>query len=211
MKTLLTGIFLLLMAGCSLTREVPPPVTYHLQTDGVSPKTMHETCTKKVVKVALVSTPKWLKGTEILYSDTHGRMYRYTRARWQIPPADQLQQITENALADSGVFRAVVPYRSLAKYDWALEVRLEAMTQRIADDGSAETDLRLYAVLVERYTRHVLAEKRFDYRARQEKGDAESAVAAWSEAAGKFETDLPAWLENVCKTVPAKDRSDVDL
>jgi len=210
-RGMMAALAALVFTGCSVTREVPPAQTYHLQAEAVGSAEHADACGDRVLRVALLQSPKWLRGTDIYYGDTHRKMYRYTRARWEMPPSDQLQQIVENAVGDRVGFAAVVPYKSLAKNDWLLEVRLEKMTQVIDDDGSARTELKLYAVVLEQYSRHIVAERTFDYRAVQEKGDVDSATAAWSAAVSRFETDLTHWLAGLCGSHPLPDKRDVDL
>lgn len=199
MRTLLLAGIMLFFSACSLTREVPPSVSYHLDTQTEVVSSSEQGCRERVIRVALIQSPKWLKSTSIFYSDGHNRRYRYTRARWEETPTDQLQQLIEQAVTDSELYKGVIPYKSLAKDEWLLEVRLEEMEQQIADDGSADTVLRLYAVLVDQYSRALLAQKRFTYRVTEMPGDVENAVLAWSQGTGKFELELTQWLEDECR------------
>ncbi len=212
MKTYLLWLTaVLLFGGCSITREVPPAVAYQLRTPGTAALPSPTRCRKHVLRVALLQSPKWLRGTDIYYSAEANRMYRYTRARWQIPPTDRLQQIVENALSDSGIFATVVPYKSLAKNDLLLETRLEALSQTVTDKGKGRTEFKAYAVLIEQYSRRVVSQKTFVYRQEQERGDVQSAMQAWSEDAARFENDLIAWLGQVCETVGNPEHGDAAL
>ncbi len=195
---------LLILGGCSITREVPPPVTYHLQTQSTAPLSLQTPCKKRVLRVALIESPKWLRGTEIYYSGEQSRMYRYTRARWQMSPTDQLQQVVENSISDSGLFQAVIPYKSLVKNDWLLEIRVEKLSQTVQNDGSGRTEFKAYAVLLEQYSRRVLSQKTFDYRHKQARGDVESAMQAWSKDTDTFKNDLLQWLAGSCETIGEK-------
>jgi len=198
MRVLLLAFLALYVAGCSLTREVPPSMAYTLEPQ-VSVEASSETaCRDKVLRVALIQSPKWLKSTDILYKDTHQRRYRYVNARWEQTPTDQLQQVVENALTDSELYKGVIPYRSLAKNSWLLEVRLEQMSQQIADDGSATTELKLYAVLIDQYSRELLAQRRFQYTSSQRVSDVDSTVASWSHSTAFFVPELTQWLEGEC-------------
>lgn len=202
MRLLLLAIIALSFTACSLTREMPPSVSYHLspQTTIVSSSEMG--CRERVIRVAMIQSPKWLKSTSIFYSDAHNRRYRYTRARWEETPADQLQQRIEQAVTETALYKGVVPYKSLAKNEWLLEVRLEQMAQQIADDGSADTELKLYAVLIDQYSRDVLAQKQFHYVKTTDVADAENAVRAWSDATSRLESELTQWLEDECREQP---------
>lgn len=167
-------------------------------------------CHKRVVRIALIQAPQWLQGTAIPYTAEHGKLYEYTRARWETPPVEQLQRIVEKRVIDSGLFAGVLPYKSLGKNDWLLEIRMETMRQSI-EKGSSHTETMLYAVLVDQYSRHVLAQKTFRYRHDDVAPDIQGAVDAWSKEIATFTAELAAWLEVQCRTQPVSDRSDVDL
>ena len=198
-----------LLGGCSLTREIPPSQSYTLQSAPVAP--VAERCGERVLRIALLRGPQWLEGTAIHYAGTDGKTYTYTQSRWQQPPLEQLQQIVERGVIESGLFSGVIPYKSLAKNDLLLEVRVERMAQAIDAQGRGETQLMLYAVLVDQYDRRILAQKLFRYEHTSETGDAQSAVDGWNEGVGAFVPALIAWLQQECKAHPEIDRSDVDL
>ena len=210
MKWMLTLLAAALFGGCTLTREVPPVQSYHLETNAAIEALAGE-CGGRVVRVALIEAPQWLNGTAIYYSAADRKMYRYTRSRWEEPPVEQLQQIVQNSLVASALFDGVIPYRSLAKYDWLLEIRVEKMMQHIDGAGQGTTELKLYADLVDGYSRRILAQKAFGYRQKSALGDAQSAVAAWSRSSGVFAGELVRWLQQQCTLHPKPDRSDVDL
>lgn len=210
MKWIMTILAAVLLGGCSLTREVPPVQNYHLETDiDIAPAAGE--CGGRVIRVALIGVPQALEGTDILYSGSDQKMYRYTRARWDEPPAEQLQQIVQNSLVASALFGGVVPYQSLAKNDWLLEIRVEKMSQHIDRGGQGTAALQLYAVLIDRYSRHILAQKAFGYSHAGAPGNAQSAVDAWSRAGSAFAGDLVAWLQQQCAEAPAPDPNDADL
>lgn len=209
MKALIAIVSVFWLAGCSLVRDVPPEQSYQLRT---VPQTARAgACTDRVIRMALIQAPEWLKGTEIYYTADDSRFYRYTRARWEMPPLVQLQQLTENALVESGMFEAVLPYRSLAKNDLLLEIRLERMLQHIDAAGKGATDVMLYGVLVDQYSRRVIAQKTFRYTTQDGPGDVQSALKAWESAIQSYQEALLDWLQTQCASHPKTDRSDVDL
>lgn len=199
-----------LLGGCSLTREVPPVQSYHLDTN-ISIAPAAGECGGRVIRVALIGAPQGLEGTDIYYSAADQKTYRYTRSRWEEPPAEQLQQIVQNSLVASTLFGGVVPYQSLAKNDWLLEIRIEKMTQHIDGGGQGTTALQLYAVLIDRYSRRILGQKAFRYSHTGVPGNAQSAVEAWNRGSAAFAGELVRWLRQQCIAVPEPDRSDVDL
>jgi ABC-type uncharacterized transport system auxiliary subunit len=210
MKWILPILFAVVFGGCTLTREVPPMQSYHLE--GVERGApVGGECGGRVIRVALVDAPQWLSGTDIYYSGADQKIYRYTRSRWEEPPTNQLQQIIENSLVASGLFAGVVPYQSLAKNDWLLEVRIGRMSQHIDHEKRGVTELKLYAVLIDRYSRRILAQKAFDYAHESAVGDARSAVDGWNKSVGTFSGELVQWLQRQCAEHPERDRSDVDL
>lgn len=211
MKRVSLAVIALFFSACSLTREVPPPVTYHLQIDRTIETSSEQGCRERVMRIALIQSPQWLKGTDIFYSDAHRKLYRYTKARWEQAPANQLQHIIENAVTEAGLYKGVIPYKSLAKNDWLLEIRLEQMMQQIADDGSAKTVLKLYAVLIDQYSRQILAQKKFHYTDESAQGNAQTAVAAWSHASGELQKDMTSWLADECQGQSPAKRSDIDI
>jgi len=200
-----------LLGGCTLTRETPPVQSYRF--DGGKQITQNSAtgCRERIIRIALIEAPQQLKGTAIYYAGTDHRFYRYTRARWEQSPVQQLQQLIEKSVIESGLFGGVLPYKSLAKNDWLLEVRVEQMLQTIDNAGKGETELMLYAVLVDQYSRRILAQKTFTYRQRSEHADVQSAVQGWSEGVLLFKEALVGWLVEQCATQPEVDRSDVNL
>lgn len=210
MKWITGMVTMLLLAGCTLTREVPPVQRYHLYTSAVPTAPSAIGCKKRVIRIALIQAPQWLQGTTIQYAGDDQKFYNYTRARWATPPVEQLQQIVEKRVTDSGLFAGVLPYKSLGKNDWLLEIRMETMLQSI-EAGKSHTELMLYGVLIDQYSRHVLSQKTFRYRHADVTPNSEGAVDVWSEDIGTFTAELNAWLEAECRTQPKVDRSDVDL
>ena len=203
-------LLLLVLGGCSLTREVPPVQYYRLgapEATAVSPAV----CPDRVVRVALLQAPQWLFGTAIGYSGTDHRRYTYTRAAWESSVVDQLQQLTEKRLIEAGLFGGVIPYKSLAKNDWLLEVRIEAMQHEIDASGGAKQTLMLYAVVVEQFDRRVIAQKTFVYTEHSEGADVQSAVDAWSRETQAYLDALSQWLRHQCEMHPKVERGDVDL
>jgi ABC-type uncharacterized transport system auxiliary subunit len=210
MKWIVSVVIAVVLGGCSLTREVPPTQSFHLDSGESVPAVAAE-CGGRVLRVALLEAPQWLEGTAIYYAGTDHKFYRYTRARWEQPPVQQLQQIIEKSAIESALFSGVVPYKSLAKNDWLLEIRIERMLQTIDGKGRGETELMLYAVLVDQYSRRILAQKTFRYRSGSDRADVQSAVDAWNRGVGTFREELIAWLGHQCQTQVKVDRSDVDL
>jgi len=210
MKWIVSVVIAAVIGGCSLTREVPPTQSYRLDAGGTA-EPEAASCSGRVLRVGLLEAPQWLEGTAIYYAGSDHKFYRYTRARWEQPPVQQLQQIVENSVIESALFSGVLPYKSLAKNDWLLEIRVDRMLQTIDENGRGETELMLYAVLVDQYSRHILAQKTFRYRHESDHADVQSAVDAWNESAERFREELVAWLAHQCKTQEKVDRSDVDL
>ncbi|WP_345987567.1 ABC-type transport auxiliary lipoprotein family protein [Sulfurimonas sp. HSL1-2] len=211
MKWITAIVVAVLIGGCSLTREAPPVQSYRLDGGETISAERAEGCRERVIRIALIEAPQWLEGTAIHYAGTDHRFYRYTLSRWEQSPVQQIQQLIEKSVIESGLFQGVVPYKSLAKNDWLLEVRIEQMLQTIDSKGAGETDLMLYAVLVDQYSRRILAQKTFSYRQQDADAGAQSAVRGWSEGVTAFKSALIAWLAAQCETQARIDRSDVDL
>ena len=210
MKWMTSLLVMGLLGGCSLTREVPPVQSYYLN-GGAPVEAAAASCGGRVLRIALIDGPQWLSGTAIYYGTDDQKMYRYTRARWEQPPIEQLQQLTEKSIIESGLFGGVVSYRSLAKNDWLLELHFERMTQHIDAQGHGTTELMLYGVLIEQYSRHILGQKTFRYVKQSDAADVQSAVDGWSEGVGSFEPEFVRWLQQQCDAQPKVDRSDVDI
>lgn len=209
MKWIWPLFILIVFGGCSLTREVPPSQGYHLEDINVS--AVSKQCDDRVIRVSFVRGAQWLQGTSIHYSGTDGKTYTYLRARWEQPPLEQLQQIVERSIIQSALFAGVIPYRSLAKNDLLLELRVESMTQRIDAKGRGQTELMLYGVLIDQYSRRILSQKTFRYDRTSDTGDVQSAVDAWNEDVRTFVPEMITWLQQTCEAHPKLDRSDVDF
>jgi ABC-type uncharacterized transport system auxiliary subunit len=208
MKWIWPLLVLIAFGGCTLTREVPPSQGYHLEDVNVSP--VGKQCDNRVIRVSFIQGAQWLQGTSIHYGGTDGKTYTYLRARWEQPPLEQLQQIVESSIIQSGLFTGVIPYRSLAKNDLLLELHVISMTQTIDERGHGKTELMLYGVLVDQYSRRILSQKTFRYD-RTGEGDAQSAVDAWNGDVRIFIPAMIAWLQEACEAHPKLDRSDVDF
>ncbi len=206
----LAVLIVMLITGCSLTREMPPAQSYHLDTATLKPLTAAY-CSDRVLRIALIQAPEWMQGTDIYYTGEQNRMYRYTRARWEQTPVSAMQQISEKSVIDSGLFKAVVPYKSLAKNDWLLELRMETMVHHIDAERKGRTELMLYGVLIDQYSRRVIEKKPFRYIDERDTATVQSAVEAWSFETKAFQGDLVNWLKQACNAYPKPERSRVDL
>jgi len=207
----MTGVLIAAMlGGCSLTREVPPSQSYHLE--GLDIEPVASQCgNSRVIRVALIRGAQTLEGTAIYYAGVDGKTYIYTQARWEMPPVEQLQHIVERSVVESGLFSGVIPYKSLAKNDWLLELRIERMMQQIDAKGQGETVLMLYGVLIDQFSRRIIAQKTFRYSYTSEQADVQSAVNAWNRSVQTFLPEFVTWLRQECEAHPKVDRSDVDL
>jgi len=210
MKWTIGILFMAMLGGCSLTREIPPSQSYHLE--GIDIEPVASQCgNNRVIRVALIQGAQTLEGTAIHYAGVDGKTYIYTQARWEMPPVEQLQQLVQRSIVESGLFSGVIPYKSLAKNDWLLELRIERMIQQIDAQGQGKTVLMLYGILIDQYNRRILAQKTFQYSYTSEQADAQSAVNTWNRSIRSFLPEFVTWLKQECEAHPRIDRSDVDL
>lgn len=200
MNILLPALLLTLLGGCSLMREAPTVTRYQLPTASQIQLPEARGCRDLTFRVAQMQSPVWLRSDAIHYTDDRHRLYRYVKAQWDQPPRDQLQQLIENAVSRSALFKGVVPYKSLARDQWLLELRVEAMLQTIEAEQSS-VELAVAAVLVESYSRQVVDARTFRYRDGAP-ANAVGAINAWSRQSTQMGEALVDWLATHCTTEP---------
>lgn len=199
MKYALAVIVIVWLQGCSLMREAPPTTLYRIDLN-VPVKSSSETqCSKKTLRVSQLMAAPWMQSNSIYYRDEKHRLYRYVFARWEQSPRSQLQQLAENSIARSGLFKGVVAYKSLIRNDWLLELRIETMMQTIVQRGQSRVDLAIDAVLVDGYSRRLIDQRAFRYHSEAD-ADVAGAVGAWNIQSTQLADELGEWLSSVCQT-----------
>ncbi len=211
MRWTMTFLTLLLFGGCSVVKDVPEPAYVRLHPESFAADNRVGTCHDRVLRLAAPDAPMPLQTIDIVYSDSNGTVYRYTKTRWETPPVLQWRRLVETTLAGSGLFKAVVSDDSLAKSDWIMEWRLADMSQAIADDGSARTRLSFFVSVLDRYSREVIAQRLFTYTRTQKEGGLQRALASWNAMGERFEGDLAEWFAQLCKRYPATRHRDAGL
>ncbi len=202
---------LLLFGGCSVVKDVPEPAYVRLQPESFAADHRAGTCRDRVLQLAAPDAPMPLQTIDIVYTDSNGTVYRYTKTRWETPPVLQWRRLVETTLAGSGLFKAVVSDDSLAKSDWIMEWRLADMSQTIADDRSARTRLSFFVSVLDRYSREVIAQRVFAYTRTQKEGDLRTALASWNAMGERFEGDLAEWFAQLCERHPSPGNPDAGL
>jgi len=153
----------ILIAGCGVTKTVPPASIYTISPEWDSSKAQEETGKKNshIIKMASVRGTRALTGTEILYTDALYGQNSYAYSRWSDAPVRLLQILFQVALEESGRFGAVVPPASASEADFLLESTLLDFSHHIKDDGTSEGVVRVRFYVIYNTTKTVIATKEF--------------------------------------------------
>jgi cholesterol transport system auxiliary component len=194
--TILTAIFL--QAGCGF-RNLPPVSVYTIdleRADNNAGKLFAQD--KKgfaVIQIAPVrGSAAFTSSNEILYTDIRHIQHSYAYSRWRDAPVKSMQALLEEALAKSGLFRAVLPATSVSGADFLLESTLLEFGHHLGKEGSSEGVVRMRFHLLDNKSRLVLSGTDLEARMMAATLDAKGAAAAINGAARKMSDELVVWL-----------------
>lgn len=151
----------------------------------------------KVLQVAEVSAPTWLRSRRMLYQLGYHEgsgVAAYTRARWVASPGSLITQQLLQALAGQGAWKAVIGPDATAHADVVLRAHLLTFEQDFTLPKNSHGTLRIQVTLVDAASDKVLADKIFEFRAPAPTPDAEGGVAALDQATRKWIKAVSAWV-----------------
>lgn len=197
---LLLSLVALFLTGCISTGHQRPPAQQYrlavLSSTGSAGKSGRHF--PVVLRVEQPSAPKWLQKPRIYYRLTYkgkSRIAAYNRSHWVEPPPAMLAQALHEALAQSGVFNAVVG-GSRGKAGLVLHFHLAHFEQPFKSRHHSAGLLQTRVTLTNPDTGRVLAQRRFHYRVTAPTANAQGGVEALSTASGKWIGAVTAWVQS---------------
>ncbi len=193
MRALATALAVLLLAGCSLTREAP--VTHYVLRDGgaapaVAPPSR---AAGRTLVVAGTVADSFYDSTAIAFSRGEGSRGSYQYAFWTERPGRALQGLLVARLAAAGLYAAVLPAAVGLPGDLELQTELHSLYHD-AREAPGAARVRVTATLVDRRQQRLLARRTFEAEAPASAYSAAGAVDGFSAAVGRVLDELVAWL-----------------
>ncbi|MFN5509877.1 MAG: ABC-type transport auxiliary lipoprotein family protein [Burkholderiales bacterium] len=200
MTRLIVAVLALVLAGCSAlgpgdTQGVGYYVLKDLQADRLEqrPAASESGPTANIVlMLGGVSAAALHDSDRIVYTRDGAAHSYYQFAHWSERPGKRLAVLTEQRLARSGRFAAVVQSVSGVKADWLLNLRLDELTHD-ARQSPGVVRLRLSAEMVDWRHRKLIARQSFVQDIEVPTQDAPGAARAASEAMTRQLDELQAW------------------
>jgi len=185
-------IFILLwLSGCS-SKQTPLKV-YTLDT----PKVVEVSSSQFKYKTIKISFPQTLKekiSSKMRYSYSMSEQGAYLNSQWSNNIGKLLQGTVIQALEQSRLFKAVLPYESTAGEDYRLESSIFDFSHHVRGTSSHAV-VSIQFSLINTYTGRLIKTKRFSYRESTPTLDAKGYVKATNVAVGKLTKDLLRWLQ----------------
>ncbi|HET7267651.1 MAG TPA: ABC-type transport auxiliary lipoprotein family protein [Oleiagrimonas sp.] len=189
----------LLLSGCMSTGQTRTVQHYALGAPVATPAGAHPAASgeRDVLKVARVTVPPWLAGTDMYYRLDYrdgGQLSAYGQSDWAAPPATLLEPWVQAALSASGQWRAVVGPRNPATADVSLHLRLEDFSQIFASPEQSTGVIDATATLLDNADASVVAQKHFHVTVPSPSADARGGATALREASHALARQISRWL-----------------
>lgn len=193
MRTVAAALAVLLLAGCSLTREAP--VTHYVLRDaGAAPGAAPAAgAPGRTLVVAGTAADSFYDTTAIAFSRGEGSRGSYQYAFWTERPGRALQGLLVARLSAAGLYAAVLPAAVGLPGDLELQTELHSLYHDVREPPGAAR-VRLTATLVDRRHQRLLARRTFEAEAPAGAYSAAGAVDGFGVAVGRLLDELVAWL-----------------
>ncbi len=189
-KIFLIMIFLL---GC-VAETVPPVQNYTLETENpelVLSSLIHR---PQVIKITPIKALSEYSRRDIIYSDQDNQLNSYAYSRWNDAPVKLLENIIQQKLENSGLFKAVISSSSFSRADLLLESRLLDFRQKGINQGESTSIVRARFYLVNTANRSIIDSKEFTATVPLKTVNAKGAVDALNQASNQIADKLVKWL-----------------
>jgi cholesterol transport system auxiliary component len=196
----LISLFALVMTGCAvLSPGDAQSIAYYVLRDLNTERAVHTPgasasgpASQTVLMIGGVTAAALHDSDRMVYTrDGAGHGY-YQFAHWSERPGKRLAVLTEQRLAHSGRFAAVVQSISGVKGDWLLNLRLDELTHDVRQTPGV-IRLRLSAEIVDWRQRTLLARQTFEQIVPVATHDAPGAAQAANDAVTRQLDDLQRW------------------
>ena len=185
-------IFILLwVSGCS-SKQAPLKV-YTLNAPMVV-KTSSSKFRHKTIKVMYPQSLKEKISQKMSYSYSSAEHGVYQNSQWSNNIGKLLEGTFIQALDESKLFKAVLPYASTAQEDYRLESNIFAFSHQVRGEQSHAL-VSIQFSLINTDTGKLVKIKRFSYKVATKTMDAKGYVEATNEAVDRLTKDLLRWLQ----------------
>lgn len=189
-----------LLSGCATWHRSQPLVAIYdfglPQSSPHSKNRLQPPQQRNSILIADATAPAWLNSTAIHYRLLYHnptQSYTYAHSRWIATPAAILtQKIRSRIVTDT--HEQVIRDSGTAKADYVLQIDLEDFLQVFDTTNDSHVVIGLRASLIERSSRHLLAQKDFSIKEKTPTADTVGAVFALSAASDQLINELISWL-----------------
>ena len=190
MKILLI-VSLFFFSACSI-KEAPVMKVYSLLTPTVT-ATNHGRYSNKILKVSYPHVLKEKLNNKMYYSYSLSEQGTYLNSRWSNDLGKLLQGSMITVLAQSGLFKVVVPFSSDVDEDFRLESTIFDFSHHVRGEASYAV-VSIQSTIVSAETGKLLKVKQFSYKEYTQTTDARGYAEATNRIMSKFSRDLLYWL-----------------
>ncbi len=192
MNKLILIFILLWLTGCS-SKESPLKV-YTLSTiTGI--KASNNKFKHATIKVTYPQSLKEKISQKMSYSYSRAEKGVYQNSQWSNDIGKLLEGTFIQALDESKLFKAVLPYVSTAHEDYRLESSIFTFSHQVRGEQSHAL-VSIQFALVDTDTGKLIKTKRFSYKVATKSIDAQGYVEATNEAVGRVTKDMLKWLQS---------------
>jgi len=191
MKRLILIFILLWVTGCS-SKQAPLKV-YTLNAPTVM-KASSKKFKNTTIKVTYPQSLKEKISQKMSYSYSRVEQGVYQNSQWSNDIGKLLEGTFIQALDESKLFKAVLPYVSTAHEDYRLESSIFAFSHQVRGEQS-HAIVSIQFSLVNTDTGKLVKTKRFSYKVATKSIDAKGYVEATNETVGRLTKDLLRWLQ----------------
>ncbi len=188
----LVFVFILLwMGGCS--SKQPPLKIYTLNAPAVL-KSSSSKFKQRTIKVTYPSSLKEKISQKMRYSYSSAEEGVYENSQWSNNIGKLLEGTFIQALDESKLFKAVLPYSSTLQEDYRLESTVFAFTHQVRGEQSHAL-VSIQFSLINTDIGKLVKTKRFSYKVPTRTTDAKGYVEATNEAVDRLTKDMLRWIQ----------------
>ena len=153
----------LISSACANLQPIKTPTMTTYTIDTVAETHQRADPISKTILVATPTAEPAYNNKQMIYTDTTYELKTFGRSQWIAPPAQLLQPLLVQSLANTHYFQAVVAAPFSGQSDYRLETRLVKLQQEFFKQPS-ELHLVIQARIVNNSTQRVIADKLFHTR-----------------------------------------------
>ncbi len=200
MKRLFVMVGVLLgVAGCGI-KTVPPMAEYTLKPQQDFQKTRQSSCKEKTLKVLEPFGSLEFTSNDMYYVVLPYEKNRFSQSSWAQSVTSNIYAQLLEVLRQSGSFKGVANYASVAVSDLVLEVEINDFKQYFTGDlqhSYVVSDITVTLVDAKKHTQ--IAQKRIFEKIETKTLDAKGGITALNEAFGKTLKELTIWMAKECR------------